>query len=150
MKLKETRIKKINVIENEDVYDITVRDNHNFFANNLLVHNCVEIGMVPLSRDGISGFQGCNLVEINGGKCVSKEIFLSACKAASIIGTLQAAYTDFKYVDPICKKIFDEEALLGVSITGFMTNPEILLDPEIQKEGARLVKEINKEVAKMI
>lgn len=26
----------------EKIYDINVRDNHNFFANNILVHNCVE------------------------------------------------------------------------------------------------------------
>ena len=28
-----------------DVYDITVKDNNNFFANNLLVHNCSEISL---------------------------------------------------------------------------------------------------------
>lgn len=26
-----------------DVYDVTVADNHNFYANDILVHNCVEI-----------------------------------------------------------------------------------------------------------
>jgi ribonucleoside-diphosphate reductase alpha chain len=29
--------------ELEDVYDITVEDNHNFYANGILVHNCNEI-----------------------------------------------------------------------------------------------------------
>lgn len=29
----------------EDVYDITVEDNHNFFANEILVHNCAEIAL---------------------------------------------------------------------------------------------------------
>ena len=29
--------------EKEDVYDITVQDNHNFYANDILVHNCSEI-----------------------------------------------------------------------------------------------------------
>ena len=29
--------------EREDVYDITVQDNHNFYANDILVHNCSEI-----------------------------------------------------------------------------------------------------------
>jgi ribonucleoside-diphosphate reductase alpha chain len=29
--------------EVEDVYDITVEDNHNFFANGILVHNCQEV-----------------------------------------------------------------------------------------------------------
>jgi ribonucleoside-diphosphate reductase alpha chain len=29
--------------EKEDVYDVTVQDNHNFYANGVLVHNCSEI-----------------------------------------------------------------------------------------------------------
>ena len=29
--------------QEEEVYDITVEDNHNFFANGMLVHNCTEI-----------------------------------------------------------------------------------------------------------
>lgn len=31
--------------EDMDVYDITVKDNHNFYANGLVVHNCVEINL---------------------------------------------------------------------------------------------------------
>ena len=35
---------KINYLnEREDVYDITVKDKHNFYANDILVHNCSEI-----------------------------------------------------------------------------------------------------------
>ena len=35
---------KIEYLENEEaVYDISVEDNHNFFANDILVHNCTEI-----------------------------------------------------------------------------------------------------------
>ena len=40
--------------------------------------------------------------------------------------------------------------MLGVSITGWMNNPEVLLDAETQKEGAEIVKKVNKEVAKLI
>lgn len=37
---------KIEHLEEEiPVYDITVEDNHNFFANNILVHNCSEIAL---------------------------------------------------------------------------------------------------------
>ena len=77
---------------------------------------CVEIGMFP-QIDGESGWQGCNLTEINGGTCHTKEDFYQACRAASILGTLQAGYTDFKFLSDTSKKIFDREALLGVSIT---------------------------------
>jgi len=38
----------------EDVYDITVEDNHNFFANGMLVHNCLG---GPLSYDVFSKVQ---------------------------------------------------------------------------------------------
>lgn len=110
---------------------------------------CVEIGMFP-QIDGESGWQGCNLTEINGGKCTSKEEFLKACRAGSIMGTLQAGYTDFKYLNNTTRRIFEREALLGVSVTGWMNNPEILLNPEVQKEGAEMVKKVNKQVADLI
>ena len=107
---------------------------------------CVEIGMFP-QMDNKSGWQGCNLTEINGGMCNTEEDFYKACRAASILGTLQAGYTDFKFLDETSKKIFDREALLGVSITGWMNNPKILFDPQILEKGAQIVKEVNKDLA---
>lgn len=115
-----------------------------------LFNPCVEIGMFPQNIKGVSGWQGCNLTEINGSQCNSREDFLRACKASAIIGTLQAAYTDFKYVAPVCKEIFDREALLGCSITGFTNNPKVLFNPEFLREGAALILETNKIVAKII
>ena len=111
---------------------------------------CVEVGMLPISKKGVSGFQVCNLTEINGGQSTSKEIFFHQCKVAAILGTLQAGYTDFKYLSSATKEIVDREALIGVGITGIMNNPQILTDPEILKEGARVVKKWNKKIAKMI
>ena len=110
---------------------------------------CVEIGMFP-QINGKSGWQGCNLTEINGGMCTTKEDFFTACRAASILGTLQAGYTDFKFLGETAKDIFDREALIGASITGWMNNPDILFDPEILEEGAEIVKQTNREVAKAI
>jgi ribonucleoside-diphosphate reductase alpha chain len=110
---------------------------------------CVEIGMYP-QIDGKSGWQGCNLTEINGSKCTTKEEFFKACRAGAIMGTLQAGYTDFKYLDETTKAIFEREALLGVSVTGWMNNPEVLLDADIQREGAQIVKEVNEQVANLL
>ena len=110
---------------------------------------CVEIGMFPQYK-GKSGWQGCNLTEINGGMCTSEEHFLQACRAAAILGTMQAGYTDFKFISDTSKKIFDREALLGVSITGWMNNPNVLFDEKVLKKGANIVKKINKEVAAII
>ena len=110
---------------------------------------CVEIGMFPQYK-GESGWQGCNLTEINGGKCHTEEDFYKACRAGAILGTLQAGYTDFEFLSPVSKKIFDREALLGVSITGWMNNPKVLFDEKVLEKGAKIVKETNKEVAAII
>ena len=120
----------------------------------IIFNPCVEIGMTPYyideNENKISGWEGCNLTEINGSKCNSEQEFYDACKASAILGTLQAGYTNFKYVTDITKKIFDKEALLGCSITGFMNNPTILFNPEIQKKGAKIIKETNKIISTLI
>lgn len=108
---------------------------------------CVEIGMLPISEDGESGFQFCNLTEINGGQCVDKESFFRACKAGAILGTLQAGYSNFKYLSDATRRITEKEALLGVSITGWMNNPDVLFDPQNMIDGATVVKDINSIVA---
>ena len=110
---------------------------------------CVEIGMYP-QIDGKSGWQGCNLTEINGGMCKTEEDFYKACRAGAILGTVQAGYTDFKFLSPTSKKIFDREALLGVSITGWMNQPDVLFNPKVLEKGAKIVKEVNREVASII
>ena len=122
-----------------------------FFVDDkdITTNPCVEIGMFP-QLDGESGWQGCNLTEINGSKCTSKEEFFKACRAGAIMGTLQAGYTDFKYLTETSKKIFEREALLGVSVTGWMNNPNVLLDADVQREGAEIVKQVNKTVAELI
>jgi ribonucleoside-triphosphate reductase (thioredoxin) len=90
------------------------------------------------------------LTEINGGKCVDKETFLRACKASAILGTIQAGYTNFKYVSSATKEITDREALIGCSITGWMNNPEVLFNKEHMIEGAELIKKTNKEIASLL
>ena len=131
----------------------------------ILFNPCVEIGMVPKYKvetkdeaekygvnvgDWVSGAQGCNLTEINGGAMENERMFLDACIASAIIGTLQASYTDFKYVGEISKKIFDKEALLGCSITGWMSNPDLLFNERLLNQGVKVIKEINEEVAEII
>lgn len=48
------------------------------------------------------------------------------------------------------EELIREEALIGVSITGIMDNPKILLDPEILRKGAEIVKTVNEEIARII
>jgi len=111
---------------------------------------CVEIGMLPVTEDGVSGFQFCNLTEINGGKCTDLATFFRACKAGAILGTLQAGYTNFKYLTEATRQITQREALLGVSITGWMNNPDVLFDKENMVNGASIVLAVNKVMAKLL
>lgn len=76
--------------------------------------------------------------------------FFKAIKAATILGTLQAGYTDFQYSTKETIEAFEKEALLGVSITGWVENPNFLFNEELLKEGAELAKEVNRQVAKLI
>lgn len=112
---------------------------------------CCEISMLPTHWEtGEPGFQFCNLTEINGRKIKCKEDFALAARAAAIIGTLQAGYTDFGYLGQTTREIVEKEALLGVSITGMMDNHDIIFDADIQKEMAQLVVKTNEILAKRI
>jgi ribonucleoside-diphosphate reductase alpha chain len=130
---------------------------------------CAEIGLMPVlenpteedvqklyaygydgelpSMTRLSGFQQCNLTTINGAAATSEAAFYRACIAAAAIGTLQAAYTDIPYLGPVTRVINEKDALLGVSICGFMDQPEILFNPAVLTAGARLCRAVNRVVA---
>ena len=46
------KIKSIKIEEHEEieVFDLTIEDNHNFFANSILVHNCQDISNFVLTK----------------------------------------------------------------------------------------------------
>ncbi len=67
-------------------------------------------------------------------------------RAATILGTLQSSFTDFKFLRPEWKRNADEERLLGVSITGIMDCPAIR-DKDVLRELKRVAVETNAEFA---
>jgi len=111
--------------------------------NRQLLNPCFEINFIPETEDEVCGVQFCNLTSINGAKTDSKEKFLENARYAALIGTLQAGYTDFPYLSRAAKKITEQESLLGVSITGIMDNPKILLNEVYQKKAALAAVETN-------
>lgn len=127
-----------------------------FPADNEVVTNpCCETNLFPtyINPDGSKecGWSFCNLCEINGKKVKTEEDFYKACRTAAILGTFQAAYTEnLPLLSEATRKIMKRDALLGVGITGMADNPHILFNERIQMNGARIVKETNKEVAKII
>ena len=120
-------------------------------STELLVNPCVEIGMWPVcEKTKESGWQACNLSTINCSKIKTEQDFFDACRAATIIGTLQAGFAEFEYLGKASERIIAREALLGVSMTGIMEQHEICLDATAQKRGANIVKKTNKRIAGMI
>jgi ribonucleoside-triphosphate reductase len=111
---------------------------------------CVEIGFIPINpKTGNSAISMCNLCEINAQGINTKDEFLNRVKAAAIIGTLQAGYTDFSFLGKDTEELVREEALLGISITGWFDNPK-LFNEEWLNEGAALAKTVNEELANKI
>jgi ribonucleoside-triphosphate reductase len=145
------------------------------FMNNIfeVFNPCFEIGFTPLHFDyenqelvkrimasdisvldeGVTtAIQCCNLNEVNGAMCKTKDDARRAVRAATITGTLQAGYTDFKHIkDNLLETIVvsRKEALLGISITGWMLQPW-LFDAEFLQELAQIVVDVNEEVAEII
>lgn len=90
-----------------------------------------------------SGFQFCNLTTINADRNRTKESFLEAVKYATLLGTVQATYTDFYYLGHVSEKITRRESLLGVSITGIYSNPKFLINQNNLSEFSNYSKYIN-------
>jgi ribonucleoside-triphosphate reductase len=112
---------------------------------------CVEVGMWPVDEEsGKSGWQGCNLSTINCSSIEDEEDFYERCKAAAIIGTLQAGFTKLDYLGETSCKIFQRESLLGVSLTGIMEKHDLVLSEKVLKNGAKIAVETNKLMAKAI
>ena len=112
---------------------------------------CVEVGMWPVDEStGESGWQGCNLSTINCSSLEDENDFYDRCKAAAIIGTLQAGFTKLDYLGETSCRIFQREALLGVSLTGIMEKHDLVLSEKVLREGAKIAVETNKILAKKI
>ena len=120
-------------------------------STEIMYNPCVEIGMYPVDEvSGETGWAFCNLCEINVKACTTPEIFARACKAAAILGTLQAGYATFTYLGAVTERIVRREALLGCSMTGMMDNPAIAFDPQIQRDMAQMILEVNAKLAKKL
>lgn len=105
-----------------------------YWTNNLQMGSnpCVEIALLP------HGF--CNLTEVNASNIENQDDFNQRAWACSVIGTLQATFTDFHYLRPIWGKVAKSEALLGVGMTGIASGA--IFDLDITK-AAKVVKETN-------
>lgn len=80
-----------------------------------ILTNSYDMGTNPCAEAALRPFQFCNLTEIFANKATQPH---RAAESAAALGTLQASLTDFTYLRPIWKQTTDEDALLGISLTG--------------------------------
>ncbi len=76
------------------------------------------IGTNPCGEIILQSKQFCNLTEVVCRAEDTVETLKHKVRMASLIGTYQASLTNFRYLSPEWKQNCEEEALLGVSITG--------------------------------
>jgi ribonucleoside-triphosphate reductase len=84
-----------------------------------------EFGTNPCSEIILRSNQFCNLSEVVVRADDTLAILKKKVETAAIIGTLQATLTDFRYLRNLWKRNTEEEALLGLSLTGIMDHPVI-------------------------
>lgn len=73
----------------------------------------------------------------------------SKVEAATVMGTLQAGMTNFRYIRPIWRENSQEEALLGVDLMGALDNP-LLQEPGFLRELRDLVIVTNTKIARRL
>ena len=79
-----------------------------------------KFGTNPCSEIILRPYQFCNLSEVIVRPDDTLQSLKEKVRLATILGTLQATLTDFRYLRNIWKRNTEEEALLGVSMTGIM------------------------------
>ena len=81
-----------------------------------------EFGTNPCSEIILRDRQFCNLTEVIVRDTDTMESLQRKVRLATILGTWQASLTNFPYLSSEWKKNCEEEALLGVSLTGILDN----------------------------
>jgi ribonucleoside-diphosphate reductase alpha chain len=100
---------------------------------------CCEIGLRP--------YQFCNLCEVNVSDIESQMDLNNRVEAASILGTLQAGFTDLHYLRSIWRTTTEKDALVGVGMTGIGSGEILKYDLKASAEVARIT---NEQIAELI
>jgi ribonucleoside-diphosphate reductase alpha chain len=104
-------------------------------------------GTNPCSEIILRSKQFCNLTEViirSGDKLPD---LLRKIRLATILGTIQSTFTDFRYLSTAWKKNTEEERLLGVSLTGIMDH-SVMSGAEGEEELIKWLTELKTEAIK--
>lgn len=110
--------------------------------------NNYDLGFNPCHEISLNSNQFCNLTSVNLTGVKSEKDLHNRAYAAALLGTLQATYTDFPYLNSKWRETTEREALLGVSFTGIADGVD-LTDQQLIKT-AKLVLEVNEKYARKL
>lgn len=117
-----------------------------------------DFGTNPCGEISLRSRQFCNLSEVVIRETDGVGDLEKKTEIATIIGTIQSALVDFKYLSPNWRKNSEEERLLGVSLTGIFDHKIMSGQGEYEKSvlGGTLEKlrnitrDVNKEWAEKL
>jgi ribonucleoside-diphosphate reductase alpha chain len=101
----------------------------------------VEFGTNPCSEIILRPNQFCNLTEVVVRAGDTVDTLKRKVKIATILGTIQATFTNFGYLRKRWQNNTEEERLLGVSLTGILDN--YLALPWIEGSRKKLIDNLN-------
>ena len=107
-----------------------------------------DFGTNPCSEIILRPFQFCNLTEVVVRPDDTEDDLRRKVRLATILGTIQSTFTNFRYLRKVWQRNTEEERLLGVSLTGIADNPRLFsTDGGILNELKKLANEVNEEWA---
>ncbi|HEY3429158.1 MAG TPA: hypothetical protein VGK39_00695 [Cyclobacteriaceae bacterium] len=109
--------------------------------------NDVDWGTNPCCEIALRPFQFCNLCEVNVSDVETQEELNARVRAAAYLGTLQAGFTNFHYLREAWKKTTEQDALIGVGMTGIASGKTSELDLH---EAAQEAKTTNLKISAAI
>lgn len=109
----------------------------------LFEKDAARSGTNPCGEIILKSKQFCNLSEVVVRPEDTLETLTEKVRVATILGTYQASLTSFPYLSPEWKKNCEEEALLGVSMTGQWDNLAVR-DPVAQRALKQVALETNR------
>jgi ribonucleoside-diphosphate reductase alpha chain len=107
------------------------------------------LGTNPCGEIILQSKQFCNLTEVIARETDTTQTLLKKIRLASMLGTYQATLTRFPYLSKTWKKNCEDEALLGVSITG-QWDCKAVRDGDVLKKLKQKAIDVNKQYAKRL